>query len=344
MNRKNIIESLLNLPDILCFSIIKYDFHIEGIVDIVFDAKYANNGLIELPNNRIAAGNKNIKIWNLKTKQEELLESDLMDKNENIISLGYIYVKDILRLVSYSFGRCIRIWNIETRKVIFTITRKSGINCFCVINNSRIMIGLKDGNIEIWDIKCRKPIKKLKGHLSSVMYIKKTIFDNKVISDSYDEVRVWDINEEKCILVINTGISAFCGSFNAIPYLCDNLLAYRANNKITIIDILTGEIKRQIDYAAMFIKHKNGKLFLCCMEELSMWDIETGKCEAVRKYGDIIIAIDILPNNGIILKLHNNILVEDQVFPHKASGNELFLLSDGRFITFNYNQGILINK
>ena len=81
-----------------------------------------------------------------------------------------------------------------------------------------------------------------------------------------------------------------------------------------------------------FIKYVDNKIISSGGMNLKTWDIETGRCEKNEHYDNHIIGSCILPNNGIVLKFRDKLLIENRIFVNKAECNKLLILSDGRLI------------
>ncbi len=103
------------------------------------------------------------------------------------------------RLISHSFDKTIKIWNLDTNTCMATVPLPLGIPCY-VLDGQQLIVGLLNGIIERWDLneapnKEPRPTHSWKGHSR---YIKSLYIDKqqqRLISDSHDgTLKFWDLN------------------------------------------------------------------------------------------------------------------------------------------------------
>lgn len=142
----------------------------------------------------------NIKIWdiaNLRFKME------LKGHQGGISSLKSVGN----RLISASADKSIRIWNVESKKLISTFDKahEDYIYSIDVLSDDQIASGSRDRKIKIWNLETGKCTKNLCMGSESIAH-SSTVYEvaiyqgNLLLSGSRDGlVKVWDLRSAKCI-------------------------------------------------------------------------------------------------------------------------------------------------
>ena len=110
--------------------------------------------------------------------------------------------QDKLNIIE-STNRNIRIWNFHTAELLDKFNFSDILNLYniCIWNQDYIFLGCNN-EIKLVDLKTKKEIKNLKGHLSSVLTIKKINhpkYGEVLISKGFklDPIKLWTIKEKK---------------------------------------------------------------------------------------------------------------------------------------------------
>lgn len=142
----------------------------------------------------------------LKTLNEEI-KNNFSKFTENLIRYKFIklntlkthskYISVITKtkdyLVSASWDKSIKIWNIENPKnEKFSLLGHSNyIYSLVVISDDYIASGAKDQDIKIWNLKSKSCIGTLKGHTSTVSCLLK-LNNSKLVSAGWDKIiKIW---------------------------------------------------------------------------------------------------------------------------------------------------------
>lgn len=106
-------------------------------------------------------------------------------------------------LVSCSFDKTVKVWNILNGAMIKSISHKSAVFSIVILQNGHLVSGLSDGIINIWNLKTNNTIGNFNEHSSAIcrntcLYA----FDNgDLLSASWDQsIKVWNPSDgtEKC--------------------------------------------------------------------------------------------------------------------------------------------------
>jgi hypothetical protein len=114
------------------------------------------------------------------------------------------------KLVSSSFDKTIKIWDLSTGKRIATLKGHAGA-VFCLSSmEGKLVSGSRDKTIKIWDLSTGKCIATLEGHEGPVSCL--SSMDGKLVSGSYDKtIKTWDLSTGKCIATLKGHAgSVFC--------------------------------------------------------------------------------------------------------------------------------------
>ena len=123
-------------------------------------------------------------------------------------------------------------------------------------------------------------MKILRGHangVSSITVISDEI--SKIISGSYREVKIWDIESGECLQTFNIGHTHFIKSI--INLSDDKIASCDEDGKIIIWNIENGECLKMIeahsDCIWMLAKLSKNKIISCSSDNtIKIWNVETG--------------------------------------------------------------------
>ena len=100
-------------------------------------------------------------------------------------------------LVSGSWDRTIKVWDVNSGVCLKTLTGHSReVCCLVLLNNGHVASGSGDTTIKIWNMESEQCIKTLNGHLEIFCRLE-ALESGELISYSDDKtVKVWDLNKE----------------------------------------------------------------------------------------------------------------------------------------------------
>jgi WD40 repeat protein len=110
------------------------------------------------------------------------------------------------RLVSGSFDRTLKVWDLLTKKCELTLVGHTGwIKCCAVLpdrNGFRLVSGSLDKTLKIWNLQTGKCELTLEGH-SDIIECCAVLSEGHLVSGSADKtLKVWNVNTGKCELTL----------------------------------------------------------------------------------------------------------------------------------------------
>ena len=123
------------------------------------------------------------------------------------------------RAISVSSDRMLKVWNLESRRELFTLSGHSSWvrACGMSADGKRAVSGSEDNTLKVWDLESGHELFTLSGHSSSVMGCGLSADGKRAISGSEDKtLKVWDLESGTCQATVY-GMGAFlslslCGS------------------------------------------------------------------------------------------------------------------------------------
>ncbi|GAA5797627.1 hypothetical protein HPULCUR_003018 [Helicostylum pulchrum] len=255
---------------------VKYDesaiFHYKETFDTRFinwKRLYRNRHTIE---NRWIEGKCKVKQFP-PSHHENALMMEETQHNGGIYCLQF----DHSILVTGSRDRNLKVWDIKTGRLKFTLEGHSG-SVLCLQFDHRYLItGSSDSTLIVWNIHTGAKIKSFVGHGESVLNVK--LLGNTVVSCSKDRtVRIWDLEKGTLEMTLRGHRAAV----NAVQFKNDKIVSASGDRTIKIWDIHTGACIKTLD------SHSRG---IACVEydgqyiisgssdqSIRVWCADTGKC------------------------------------------------------------------
>ncbi|CAO1617330.1 unnamed protein product [Sympodiomycopsis kandeliae] len=109
------------------------------------------------------------------------------------------YGNDSAILVSGGCDRDVKVWDLETGELKFTMRgHASTVRCLRVLEGRPIAVsGGRDSTVRVWDISTGRLLRILAGHVNSVRCLE--VAGNRVATGSYDcTCRIWDVDTGEC--------------------------------------------------------------------------------------------------------------------------------------------------
>jgi WD40 repeat protein len=174
----------------------------ESISDIYLVVISPENPLVERQTLRyqrlIASGssNGNISIWQIDNGRNLLNISA-----HNSFVVGLAFTADSKRLISSSFDRYIKVWDLETGKCLQSWQSSAPIYRIALSNDGKVLAsGSECGSIFLWELATGKLLNTLTGHNSVVMNVVFQPNGQLLASGSFDTtIRLWDLTTNECI-------------------------------------------------------------------------------------------------------------------------------------------------
>ena len=133
-----------------------------------------------------------------KFRKNSVLEGGQRNHNKIITSLIFINNKQKgEQLISGSYDKTVKIWDLKEETLIRTLNTESDVLSMTVnSSNTKLVLGLEERYIQMWDLQYYKKIAFLEGHANRVNAVKMLSESRRVVSGSSDAcIRIWDIND-----------------------------------------------------------------------------------------------------------------------------------------------------
>ena len=143
----------------------------------------------------VAGGDRDIRIYDL-SNDEETVEVGIMEGHELVIR--DLAVLDKVTIASCSEDKTIKVWNYETKEMLFTlIGHTEGVKTIKLLSNGKLVSGGFDNLIKVWDLKKKECEFTLEGHTGHVFCLEE-LNDGRLISGATDwSMIVWDVEKRK---------------------------------------------------------------------------------------------------------------------------------------------------
>jgi WD40 repeat protein len=231
-----------------------------------------NYKLVISPDDRLVASGSsdgNVSIWEIDNGQ-----NTLNIKAHESYAVGLIFTSDSKRLISSSFDRWIKVWDIE--KGVCLHSWQSSMPCFrlALSNDGKVVAsGSECGSIFLWEIDTGKLIKTLVGHTLTSMDVAFHPQDLLLASSSCDTtIKLWDLLTGECIHTL-TEHTQFVFSVKFSP-LGDRLVSSSFDTSIKVWDVASGlclqTMQAHSRAAVEALFSPNGKQIISASQDLTL--------------------------------------------------------------------------
>eukprot|EP01121_Diplochlamys_sp_Union-15-3_P019181 TRINITY_DN7165_c0_g1_i1.p1 TRINITY_DN7165_c0_g1~~TRINITY_DN7165_c0_g1_i1.p1 ORF type:complete len:371 (-),score=35.35 TRINITY_DN7165_c0_g1_i1:101-1213(-) len=185
-----------------------YNVHTGKLLD-----KFKGNELaiqcVQLNNNELLIGSKQIVLWDIEKKKKIISMSEQQRGLVNCLQFDQALV------ISSHKGKKIRVWDKRTGNRVFTLRGHTHLIHCLQYKNDCLVTGSKDSTVRIWDARksfnCRGV---LEGHKGSVRALQ---FDNwKIVTGSKDtDLRIWELSSGKLLSKVATQEPVYTLAFDS---------------------------------------------------------------------------------------------------------------------------------
>ena len=180
------------------------------------------------------------------------------------------------KIVSGSWDKTIKVWDLETEKLLNTLKGHSDLVSSVDIADGKIVSGSLDKTIKVWDLNTGKMLNTLKGHSEGVLTV--VISDGRIISGSLDKtIRVWDLETGE---ILNT-LKGHSEGVRSVVIADEKIIAGSNDNIIKVWDLETGEILNTIKGHSGSINSvavSDGRIISGSDDgTIKVWDLKTGR-------------------------------------------------------------------
>ncbi|KAG2343241.1 WD40 repeat-like protein [Suillus weaverae] len=167
--------------------------------------------------------------------------------------------------------------------------------------------GSGDNNVRLWDIETRKVITKLAGHTNAVGALCWSADGNQVLSGSWDgTARVWDVESGETVLTIKTGHEWVCAVIYS-PDATNIATGGRDEDAVKIWDAKTGKLFETLkhdnnDQVWSLAWTSDGKKLISGSRPIRIFDTTTWQELAILEgHTDWVKAISLSPNERLLV-------------------------------------------
>ncbi|ELS04103.1 WD40 repeat-containing protein [Xenococcus sp. PCC 7305] len=224
-------------------------------------------------------------------------------------------------IASGSFDNTIKLWNLETGKLINTLSGMSRVNAISIHPYKSLLVnGCDDNKIHIWNLDTMASIP-LEVHDHRVLAVAISQDGNTLISGSRDHtLKVW--NWEQSDLEFRHNITEDYGTIIALEITPNNqqIICVYGDNAVRVWDLATGKlIKTLIQYTDMIWSiaiSPDSKTLVCGSRDRSIQviDLATGNIrKTLTKHTSAVWAVAISPDSNTLASgsSDNNIILWD---------------------------------
>jgi len=153
-------------------------------------------------------------------------------------------LKENENLVSGSYDKTIKIWNLEIEECIKTFECQSPVLCLKQLSSNKIACGCIDSLILVWNLLTGEKEQVLNGHSNFVRSIQLRENYDQLVSCSYDTtIKVWCLTSGNCVMTLREHTKPV----NSIQINKNGLLFSGSYDKtVKIWDLDTGECIQSI--------------------------------------------------------------------------------------------------
>ena len=247
------------------------------------------------------ADERRLRYWDIETWKEIKLEY-LWDGREIDYPMGRIaaFSPDGKRIVLASYDSTVRIWDIETNKVIRRLVGHTGSVYSAAFspNGKGIVSAGWDQIVRIWDVETNKVIRKHKGHTHYVNSIAFSPDGEQVISASDDNtVHIWDVRLDPEIEPRRFKGHTSRVNFTAFSPDGTRIASASDDNTIHIWDVATGREIHKLDghtnrvYSIVFSPDGERIVSASSDHTVRIWDALSGKEIRKLNAGDVAYSV-----------------------------------------------------
>ncbi len=149
-------------------------------------------------------------------------------------------------IITGSRDKFIRVWDIETGKVVFLLKgHDDDINCLALSqDNKYIVSGADDHKIKVWDRRSGKLLKTIDGHSASITSVAISQDNELIVSGSKDlTLKGWNINKNKEIFTLDQNDEAISSVFINSDF--NTIISVSTDNVLKQWDLETSKILKE---------------------------------------------------------------------------------------------------
>lgn len=209
-------------------------------------------------------------------------------------------------LASPSFDKTIRIWDVTSQELKFTLKQPSPIGCVAWQTKGRYLAsGSEDNMVYVWDYDLGRVICDLKGHSALIRDLAWSPNGQQLASSSDDySITIWDLNTKKAVKTLKHDDRVPCLDWSHK----DNILASGSDDGIiTIWNPSTGKFVQKLfghfSHVLDISFSPNGKILASASWDrtIRIWNIETGnQIKVIEGHLGSVLSVSFSPDGQIL--------------------------------------------
>jgi len=222
-----------------------------------------------------------VKIWNVSSSSNWTLITTYSKHSASVWALEWLD-NDTLASAGYT-NKTIKLWSPTTGQTKRNIQTNESVFSLTMLNNKiHLAAGLRNGDINIYNIKNGKLVSSLKGHgFGGVNDLVQISADLLASSSSDGTVRIWNLTTNTCKLILTGHTNGVFGLKKITP----NILASGSKDKtIKLWDITTGKLIRTLTghtsgiWWSVDLLNSQTLVSGSWDQTIKLWNWSTGEC------------------------------------------------------------------
>ncbi len=218
--------------------------------------------------------------------------------------VGAVAVLDETRVVSASWDRTLRVWNLESGETILTLKGHTNwVNAVAVLDEARVVSASSDCTLRVWDLASGETIRILQGHTKGVNTVA-VLGATRLVSASDDRtLRVWDVASGEMVRTLKGHTSRVL----SVAVLNETRMVSAAyESALRVWDMATGKTIRTLEGHAFVVQavavlDETRVISASWDHTLRVWDVASGKTiRTLEGHTDLVLAVVVLDATRVI--------------------------------------------
>jgi WD40 repeat protein len=243
-----------------------------------------------------------VKIWNVSSSFNWTLITTYSQHSPGVYALEWLD-NDTLASAGY-FDKTIKLWSLTTGQTRRTIQTNQYVYSLKMLNtNIHLAAGLRNGDINIYNINDGNLVSSLKGHTATVEDLVQISNELLASSGGFNDgtVRIWNLTTNTCKFILTGHTSTVFG----LKQITSSILASGSQDAtIKLWDITTGQLIRTLTGHTSGILWSvdllNSQTLVSGSEDrtIKLWNWSTGEClNTIQTQGSVIFALAVIDMN-----------------------------------------------